>query len=83
LRDLYHRKGLKQRGGKSVERNRSVTTFHAAEMLGVTRWTIYRYIREGLLDASKPRGVLLVSLDSINKLLEDTKVIKSGAFQSS
>jgi excisionase family DNA binding protein len=55
-------------------RNRNVTTFHAAEMLGVTRWTIYRYIRQGLLDASKPSGVLVISMDSINKLLEDTKV---------
>jgi excisionase family DNA binding protein len=66
-----------------VSINRNVTTFHAAEMLGVTRWTIYRYIREGLLDASKPRGVLVVSVDSINKLLEDTKVMKGGEFLSS
>ena len=57
-----------------MDRNRNVTTFHAAEMLRVTRWTIYRYINKGLLDASKPRGVLLVSVDSINRLLEETRV---------
>ena len=57
-----------------MDRIRNITTCHAAEMLGVTRWTIYRYIREGLLEASKPRGVLLVAVDSIDKLLEDTKV---------
>jgi excisionase family DNA binding protein len=65
---------FKRQGGKNVGTNKSITTFHAAERLGVTRWTIYRYIRQGLLDASKPKGVLVVSVDSINKLLEDTKV---------
>jgi excisionase family DNA binding protein len=46
----------------------------AAELLAVSKDTIYRYINKGLLIASKPRGVLLVEMDSIQKLLADTKV---------
>jgi predicted DNA-binding transcriptional regulator YafY len=47
-----------------------VTTARAAEMLGVRRKTIYKYIDLGLLETGKPRGVLLVIEDSIHRLIE-------------
>ncbi|MGA3114546.1 MAG: helix-turn-helix domain-containing protein [Syntrophobacteraceae bacterium] len=46
----------------------------AAELLGVSRGTIYRYIDLGILKASKPRGVLRIEEANIQKLLEESKV---------
>ncbi len=51
-----------------------ISTSKAAELLGGTRGTIYRYIELGILKASKPRGVLRISEDEIKKLLEVSKV---------
>jgi excisionase family DNA binding protein len=46
----------------------------AAEILGVSKDTVYRYVREKLLTASKPRGILLIEESSINEMLEKSKV---------
>jgi len=42
-----------------------------AEQLNVSRWTIYRWIKEGELQASKiGRGSLRVFADSVERLIE-------------
>ncbi len=51
-----------------------VSTARAAELLDVSRSTIYRYIELGILQASKPRGVLRIEEDAIKKLIEESKV---------
>jgi excisionase family DNA binding protein len=46
----------------------------AAEILGVSKDTVYRYVREKLLEASKPRGILLIEESSINEMLERSRI---------
>ena len=51
-----------------------ITTEHAKELLHCSKDTIYRYVREGLLDATKPRRFILISLSSVKTLLESNKI---------
>ena len=46
----------------------------AAEALNVSRWTIYRWIEEGRLEATKiGRGSLRVFGSSVHALVEDNR----------
>ena len=47
----------------------------AANLLSVTRWTIYRWVKEGKLEATKiSRGSLRIFSASVDKLIEERKV---------
>ncbi len=46
----------------------------AASLLRVSRWTIYRWIKEGKLEATKIGGSLRIFRTSIDKLIEDKKI---------
>jgi len=51
----------------------------AAEALNVSRWTIYRWIEEGRLEATKiGRGSLRVFGTSIQTLVEENKKDRMG-----
>ena len=48
------------------------TTDEVAELLRVTRWTVYRYIRRGKLNAVRMgKRLLRVSESSVQKLLSE------------
>jgi excisionase family DNA binding protein len=47
----------------------------AAHLLNVTRWTIYRWVKEGKLEATKiSKGSLRIFSSSVDKLIEERKV---------
>lgn len=47
----------------------------AALLLNVSRWTIYRWVNEGKLDATKiTRGSLRIFSSSVDRLIEEQKV---------
>jgi len=50
-----------------------VTPKKAAEILGVDRVTIYRWIKIGLLDAYKIGGVVRIKKDDLRKIIEGKK----------
>ena len=46
----------------------------AAEVLNVSRWTIYRWVEEGRLEATKiGKGSLRVFQHSVNSLVQDNR----------
>ena len=46
----------------------------AAQALNVSRWTIYRWVEEGRLQATKiGKGSLRIFRDSVNALVEDNR----------
>lgn len=56
----------------------------AAEVLSVSRWTIYRWVAEGRLRGTKiGKGSLRIFRESIVGLIEDNENIMPGAFSSS
>lgn len=50
----------------------------AAQLLSVSRWTIYRWVEEGRLEATKiSRGSLRIFRRSIDALIEDNRTDES------
>ena len=46
----------------------------AAEALNVSRWTIYRWVEEGRLEATKiGKGSLRIFRESVNTLVKDNR----------
>ena len=46
----------------------------AAQVLNVSRWTIYRWVEEGRLQATKiGKGSLRIFRESVNALVEDNR----------
>jgi len=48
----------------------TITQSEAAERLSVSRWTIWRLLRDGELEAVRIRGKTLVSTRSVEGLIE-------------
>lgn len=56
----------------------------AAELLSVSRWTIYRWVEEGRLRGTKiGRGSLRIFRDSIVGLIKKNECAMSGVFAPS
>lgn len=56
----------------------------AAELLSVSRWTIYRWVEEGRLRGTKiGKGSVRIFRDSIMSLIEANQSDMAGAWQSS
>ena len=50
----------------------------AARLLKVSKWTIYRWIKEGRLQATKiSKGSLRIFISSVQQLIDEHKVYKS------
>ncbi len=46
----------------------------AAQVLNVSRWTIYRWVEEGRLEATKiGKGSLRIFRESVNTLVQDNR----------
>ena len=46
-----------------------------AKILGVSRWTVYRWVKEGRLEATKVgRGTLRIFAHSVERLIQERKV---------
>ncbi|WP_454063104.1 excisionase family DNA-binding protein [Candidatus Nitrospira salsa] len=46
----------------------------AAQVLNVSRWTIYRWVEEGRLEATKiGKGSLRIFHESVNSLVQDNR----------
>ena len=50
-----------------------ITPKQAAEILGVDRVTVYRWIKIGLLDAYKIGGIVRIKKDDLTKIIEGKK----------
>ncbi len=47
----------------------------AAELLKVSRWTVYRWLAEGRLQGTKlGKGTLRILRDSVTRLIDDNRV---------
>ena len=49
----------------------------AAEHVGVSRMTVYRWIRQGKLPSHKVGGIVRVKLEDVDKLLEEGREIST------
>ena len=55
-----------------------------AELLSVSRWTVYRWVEEGRLRGTKiGKGSLRIFRDSIVGLIEDNENVMPGTLSSS
>jgi excisionase family DNA binding protein len=61
-----------------------LSTEDVAEMLGVTRSTIMRWIREGTLNASKPGAKYYITEEDVQEMLRNSRKAggKSGDTES-
>lgn len=48
-----------------------VTVAKAANQLSISRWTVYRWIRHGKLHAIRFGGILFITTDQIDRILND------------
>jgi excisionase family DNA binding protein len=56
----------------------------AADLLSVSRWTIYRWVEEGRLRGTKiGKGSVRICRESITSLIETNQIDMAGASQSS
>jgi excisionase family DNA binding protein len=56
----------------------------AADLLSVSRWTIYRWVEEGRLRGTKiGKGSVRIFRESITSLIETNQIDMAGASQSS
>ncbi len=59
------------------EEQKLTTPEEAARLLKVSRWTIYRWIKEGRLQATKiSKGSLRIFRSSIQRLIHEHRVYK-------
>ncbi len=56
----------------------------AAELLNVSRWTVYRWVQEGRLGGTKVgKGSLRIFHESLARLVQDNQIERSNAVLSS
>ena len=67
----------RRRGGPHGED--IIAVHEAAELLNVSRWTVYRWVQEGRLGGTKVgRGSLRIFYDSIAQLVQENQIERYG-----
>lgn len=60
---------------KNITKKELLRPDEAAELLNVSRWTIYRWIKKGEIKATKiGRGSLRIFRESLEKVINDKRV---------
>lgn len=60
---------------KNITKKELLRPDEAAELLNVSRWTIYRWVKKGEIKATKiGRGSLRIFRESLEKVINDKRV---------
>lgn len=64
---------------QSIDGKEMLSVHQAKELLGISRWSVYKWIDRGWLEAVKLRnGTFRISKDSVMKALEGEKTSEDG-----
>lgn len=70
----FTRKGKNMRSNKAEQVERLVPIPETAEFLGVSKWTIRKWVQIGAIASNKLGGRRLIPLSEIQRLIESTRI---------